>query len=197
MEEWNLSLELLSPSLPIAAAFVFFSLSVWDKYGWCVVAPLLLLTQRISFIYCRDYIAICCVFTTWLRVVIDMFATWGLDVCKWTFLFHVCVWKSDVSALIFHHHSRAAALQAQPAWLHRKIQIRPRKYGGVGAVRPAVSRRNRKFFGPCGSEHLKFCAFVGGSFRSCALHGVDRLIVGIMFLSAALLAAILHYSRRN
>lgn len=130
MEEWNLWLELLSPSLPIAAAFVFFSLSVWDKYGWCVVAPLLLLTQRISFIYCRDYIAICCVFTTWLRVVIDMFATWGLDVCKWTFLFHVCVWKSDVSTLIFHHHSRAAALQAQPAWLHRKIQIRPRKYGG-------------------------------------------------------------------
>lgn len=69
--------------------------------------------------------------------------------------------------------------------------------GGVGAVRPAVSRRNRKLFGPCGSEHLKFCAFVGGSFRSCAFHGVDRLIVGIMFLSAALLAAILHYSRRN
>lgn len=67
----------------------------------------------------------------------------------------------------------------------------------MGGVGPAVPRRNRKFFGPCGSEHLKFCAFVGGSFRSCALHGVHRLIVGIMFLSAALLAAILHYSRRN
>lgn len=65
-------------------------------------------------------------------------------------------------------------------------------------MRPAVSRRKRKLFGPHSSEHLKFWAFVGGSFRSCALHGVVWLIVGIVFLSAALLAAILlHYSRRN
>lgn len=88
---WSLLVHHFPLQLPLSSlAFL-----VWDKYRWRVVAPLLLLTQRITFIYCHDYTAICCVFTTWLCVVIDMFATWGLDVCKWTFSFHVCIWKSD------------------------------------------------------------------------------------------------------
>lgn len=154
---WSLSVHHFPLQLPLSSlAFL-----QWDKYWWCVVAPLLQPTQRITFIYCRGYIAICCVFTTWLCVVKDMFATWGLDVCQWTSLFRVCVWEFDVSILIFHHYSRAVAMKAQPAWLHRKIQNRSRKYGGRRwLVRPAVSRRNRKLFGSHSSEHRKFWAFV-------------------------------------
>lgn len=68
---WSLLVHHFPLQLPLSSlAFL-----VCDKYGWRVVVPLLLLTHRITFIYCHDYTAICCAFTTWLRVVIDMFAT--------------------------------------------------------------------------------------------------------------------------
>lgn len=53
MEDENLPLESLSPSLSIADLSLL-AFMVWDKYRLRVVAPVFLPTQKITFIYCYD-----------------------------------------------------------------------------------------------------------------------------------------------
>lgn len=196
MEEENLSLEPLSPSAPIAAAFVFFGLSgVRQKWMMCGGSSPAADTQNYFYLLpwlhchmlCFHHMALCS----------DRYGgCMSVNGPFYSMFVHGCL-----MSLVLFFISKAELVMKNKKYKHSQPgctgKYKTHLENGCGGVRPAVSRMNRELFGPQSSEHLKFCAFVGGSFRSCALHGVDWLIVGTVSLSAALLAAILHYSRRN